>query len=66
MMLNHHSIIHLIISLTLTLFQCSFNTLLRVYIIHTLKCSFSTGDFAVYGKLFHALLFYFVLFLSRQ
>jgi len=34
-MLNHHSIMHLIISLTLTLLQCSFNTLLRVYIILT-------------------------------
>jgi len=25
-MLNHHSIIHLSVSLTLTLLQCSFNT----------------------------------------
>jgi len=25
-MLNHHSVIHLIISLTLTLLNCSFNT----------------------------------------
>jgi len=31
-MLNYHSIIHLIISLTLTLLQCSFMTLLRAYI----------------------------------
>jgi len=46
-MLNYHSIIHLIIPLTLTLLQCSFNTQLRVDIIHTLKCSFNTGDFAV-------------------
>jgi len=39
-MLNRHSNIHLIISLTLTLLQCPFNTLPRLDIIHK--------DFAVY------------------
>jgi len=42
-MLNHHSIIYLIISLPLTLLQCSFNTLLRVYIIHTLSVNLTLG-----------------------
>jgi len=42
-MLNHHSIIHFIISLTLTLLQCSLNTLLRVYIIHTLSDNLTLG-----------------------
>jgi len=42
-MLNHHSIIHLIFSLTLTLLQCSFNTLLRVYIIHRLSLNLTLG-----------------------
>jgi len=31
-MLNHHSVIHLIVSLTLTLLQCSFNPQLRVWL----------------------------------
>jgi len=44
-MLNYHSIIHLIISLTLTLLQCSFNTRLRVYIIHTLSVNLTLGIF---------------------
>jgi len=42
-MLNHNSIIHLIISLTLTLLQGSFNTQLRVYIIHTLSVNLTPG-----------------------
>jgi len=42
-MFIHQSIIHLIISLTLTLLQCSFNTLLRVYIIHTLSVNLTLG-----------------------
>jgi len=42
--LNHHSIIHFIISLTLTLLQCSFNNL-----IHTFNLAL---DFAVYFNWF--------------
>jgi len=61
-MLNHHSIIHLIISLTLTLLQCSFNTLLKTFKIFNLLAYIKLNVMFVVVRVTIMLLKYVILY----